>query len=121
VISRPFIKKFKKKSGDVNDEASFSFFILLHKRAKPIHPHVTRADRRVEGGFKEWVDGWRNGWIGGRKDGYKGVYGFSSLMNRNKKAKICFVIYIAGFFFSIFFCYEVIVKQIFYKRSANHY
>jgi hypothetical protein len=27
---------FKKKSGDVNDEANFSFFILLHKRAKPI-------------------------------------------------------------------------------------
>jgi hypothetical protein len=25
-------------SGDVNDEANFSFFILLHKRAKPIHP-----------------------------------------------------------------------------------
>jgi hypothetical protein len=24
---------FKKKSGDVNDEANFSFFILLHKRA----------------------------------------------------------------------------------------
>ncbi len=31
-------KKFKKKSGDVNDEANFSFFILLHKRAKPILP-----------------------------------------------------------------------------------
>jgi len=28
----------KKKSGDVNAEANFSFFILLHKRAKPIHP-----------------------------------------------------------------------------------
>ena len=27
---------FKKKSGDVNDEANFSLFILLHKRAKPI-------------------------------------------------------------------------------------
>jgi hypothetical protein len=27
-------KKFKKKSGDVNDEANFSFFILLRKRAK---------------------------------------------------------------------------------------
>ncbi len=26
---------FKKKSGDVNDEANFSLFILLHKRAKP--------------------------------------------------------------------------------------
>jgi hypothetical protein len=31
-------KNFKKKSGDVNDEANFSFFILLHKRAKPILP-----------------------------------------------------------------------------------
>jgi len=28
----------KKKSGDVNDEANFSLFILLHKRAKPILP-----------------------------------------------------------------------------------
>ncbi len=31
-------KILKKKSGDVNDEANFSFFILLHKRDKPIHP-----------------------------------------------------------------------------------
>ena len=29
---------FKKKSGDVNDEVNFPFFILLHKRAKPILP-----------------------------------------------------------------------------------
>ena len=46
VITGPFIifllhnhfitKKIKKKSGDVNYEANFSFFILLHKRAKPI-------------------------------------------------------------------------------------
>ena len=28
-----------------------------------------------------------------------GEYGFSSLVKQNKKAKICFVIYIAGFFF----------------------
>jgi len=28
-------KKFKKKSGDVNDEVKFPFFFLLHKRAKP--------------------------------------------------------------------------------------
>jgi hypothetical protein len=28
-----------------------------------------------------------------------GEYGFSSLMKQNKKGKICFVIYIAGFFF----------------------
>jgi hypothetical protein len=49
VISGPFIKillhnhsiNVKKEfsfSGDVNYEANFSFFILLHKRAKPIHP-----------------------------------------------------------------------------------
>jgi len=29
---------FLKKSGDVNDEANFPFYFLLHKRAKPIHP-----------------------------------------------------------------------------------
>ena len=40
----------------------------------------------------------------------RGEYWFSSLMNQNKKAKICFVIYIAGFFFFKFFCYEEIVK-----------
>jgi hypothetical protein len=28
----------KKKSGDVNDEANFSLFILLQERAKPILP-----------------------------------------------------------------------------------
>jgi hypothetical protein len=28
-------KKFKKKSGDVNDEVKFPFFFLHHKRAKP--------------------------------------------------------------------------------------
>jgi hypothetical protein len=49
VVTAPFInfllhnhfiteKNLKKKSGDVNDEANFSLFILLHKRAKPIHP-----------------------------------------------------------------------------------
>jgi len=31
-------KILKKKSGDVNDEANFSFFILNHKRANPILP-----------------------------------------------------------------------------------
>jgi hypothetical protein len=30
------IKNFKKKSGDVNDEANFRLFILLQERAKPI-------------------------------------------------------------------------------------
>jgi hypothetical protein len=33
--------------------------------------------------------------VGGRMD-IRGVYGFSSLMKQNKKAKICFVIHIAG-------------------------
>ena len=51
----------------------------------------------------------------------RGEYGFSSLVKQNKKAKICFVIYIAGFFFKIFFCYEVIVKQKIYKRASNYY
>jgi hypothetical protein len=51
----------------------------------------------------------------------RGEYGFSSLMKQKKKAEICFVIYIAGFFFKFFFCYEVIVKQIFKERPANHY
>ena len=50
-----------------------------------------------------------------------GEYGFSSLVKQNKKAKICFVIYIAGFFFLKFFCYEVIVKQKIYKRCSNYY
>jgi hypothetical protein len=31
-------KNLKKKSGEANDEANFSFFILLHKRAKPAIP-----------------------------------------------------------------------------------
>ncbi len=31
-------KNLKKKSGDVNDEANFSLFFLLHKRAKPLLP-----------------------------------------------------------------------------------
>jgi hypothetical protein len=42
-------------------------------------------------------------------------------VKQNKKAKICFVIYIAGFFFLKFFCYEVIVKQKIYKRPSNYY
>jgi hypothetical protein len=50
-----------------------------------------------------------------------GGCGFSSLMKQKKKAKICFVIYIAGFFLKKKFCYEVIVKQIFKERPANHY
>jgi hypothetical protein len=49
VVTGPFIKNllhnhfiteffFKKKSGEANDEANFSFIILLHKRAKPALP-----------------------------------------------------------------------------------
>ena len=55
------------------------------------------------GGFKVWADGWA-GWVGGRMD-IRGVYRFSSLVKQNKKAKICFVIHIAGerkIFFYIF-------------------
>jgi hypothetical protein len=79
---------------------------------------------------EEWVDGWgvRNGWaegegggMGGWKDGYKGVYMFSSLMKQNKKAKICFVICFAGKKKLLFYIYAVIVKQKIYKRSSNYY
>jgi hypothetical protein len=69
-------------------------------------------------GCKVWVDGWmggrcvRYGWIGGRKDGWgRGVYRFSSLVKQNKKAKICFVIHIAGEKKLLFYFYFVIVKQ----------
>jgi hypothetical protein len=48
-------------------------------------------------------------------------YGFSSLLKQNKKAKICFVIYIAGFFFKFFFCYEVFAKQKKAKLLVNNY
>jgi hypothetical protein len=51
----------------------------------------------------------------------RGEYRFSSLMKQKKNAKICLVIYIAGFFFKKNFCYEVIVKQKIYKRSTIHY
>ena len=59
--------------------------------------------------------------MGERRVRVRGVYRFSSLVKQNKKAKICFVIYITGFFFKKNFCYEVIVKQKIYKRSSNHY
>ncbi len=50
-MSAPFIKillhnhiiKRKSFSGDVNYEANFSFFFLLHKRAKPMLPPCPRA------------------------------------------------------------------------------
>ena len=42
------------------------------------------------------------GFRDGFKGGVKGVYGFSSLLKQNKKAKICFVICFAGNFFYYF-------------------
>jgi len=55
------------------------------------------------------------------RDKVRGEYRFSSVVKQKIKAKICFVIYIAGFFFKKNLCYEVIVKQKIYKRSNNHY
>jgi hypothetical protein len=51
----------------------------------------------------------------------RGVYGFSSLMKQNKKAKNYAVFYFAGYFFLKKLCYEVIVKQKIYKRSTIHF
>ena len=48
--------------------------------------------------------------MGGGMD-IRGVYRFSSLMKQNKKAKICFVIHIAGEKKLLFYFYFVIVKQ----------
>jgi len=42
-------------------------------------------------------------------------------MKQNKKAKICFVIYIAGFFLKKNFCYEVFAKQKKEKVSIEYY
>jgi hypothetical protein len=42
-------------------------------------------------------------------------------MKQNKKAKICFVIYIAGIFFFKFLCYEVFAKQKKTELSMNNY
>jgi hypothetical protein len=42
-------------------------------------------------------------------------------VKQNKKAKICFVIYIAGFFFLKNFCYEVFAKQKKAELPDNHY
>ena len=63
----------------------------------------------------------RYGWIGRRREKVRGVYRFSSLVKQNKKAKIRFVIYIAGKRKLFFYIYAVIVKQIFYKRFSNYY
>ena len=48
------------------------------------------------------------------------MYRFSSLVKQNKKAKICFVIYIAGEKKLLFYIYAVIVKQK-KKSSANQF
>ena len=48
-----------------------------------------------------WMGGWMGGWcvrygrIGRQREKVSGVYRFSSLVKQNKKAKICFSIYIA--------------------------
>ncbi len=55
------------------------------------------------------------------RDKVRGVYRFSSLVKQNKKGKIYFVIYIAGFFFKKKFCYEVIAKQKKKKCPDNNY
>jgi hypothetical protein len=52
--------------------------------------------------FAQGRGGGMGGYVGGRMD-IRGLYRFSSLVKQNKKAKICFVIYIAGFFFEFFF------------------
>ena len=49
----------------------------------------------------------------------RGEYRVSSPMKQKQKAKICFVIYIAGKRF--FFVYDVIVKQKKTKRAAHYY
>ena len=59
--------------------------------------------------------------MGERRVRVRGVYRFSSLVKQNKKAKICFVIYIAGFFLKKNFCYEVFAKQKKKKCAANYY
>ena len=49
----------------------------------------------------------------------QGEYRFSSRMKQNKKAKICFVIYIAWKKKLLFYIYAVIVKQKIYKRATS--
>jgi len=51
----------------------------------------------------------------------RGVYGFSSLMEQNKKAKNYAVFCFAGKRKLLFYIYAVIVKQKIYKRSTIHY
>ena len=49
--------------------------------------------------------------MGGRRERVRGGYRFSSLVKQNKKAKIFFVIHIAGEKKILFYIYFVIVKQ----------
>jgi hypothetical protein len=51
----------------------------------------------------------------------RGEHRVSSLMKQNKKAKNNAVFCFAGKKKLLFYIYAVIVKQIFYKRSTNHY
>ena len=65
----------------------------------------------ADGWSEEWADGWAacegegKGGVKGLssraevREKVRGVYRFSTLVKQNKKGKICFVIYIAGFFF----------------------
>ena len=69
-----------------------------------------------------WVGDWcmRYGWIGGRREKVRGVYGFISLVKQNKKGKNYAVKCFAGkriFFFNI--C-DVITSPEKEKSSANH-
>jgi hypothetical protein len=51
----------------------------------------------------------------------RGVYRFSSLMKQKIKGKNYAVFCFAGKKILLFYIYDVIVKQFFYKRSTNHY
>ena len=63
----------------------------------------------------------REGGERGRRERERVVYGFSSLLKQNKKAKICFVIISPDFFFKFFLCYEVFAKQKKKKESGKYY
>ena len=118
---------FIKKSGDVNDEGNFSFFILLHKRAKPLLPltlsltsarelkpytpplpspsthlsaHTSHTTHRARTQNPFLLPPIR----------VRGEYRFSSLMKQKIKAKNCAVFCFAGKR-KIFFFYEVIMGK----------
>jgi hypothetical protein len=55
------------------------------------------------------------------KEKVRGVYRFSSLVKQKIKGKNYAVFCFAGKKKLLFYIYAVIVKQIFYKRSTNHY